>query len=242
MLARWRRVLPAPRLPPERMLGAVRAGVRYVRHAPQYHAVLVRSAAFVLPAAALWALLPLVGRVQLALDATGYGILLGGLGIGAISGALLLPRLGARIALEPMLAIATVVFATTCAGLALVHRLLPAVGLTFLGGIAWMTVMSTLSVAAQESVPAWVRARALAVGLLAVQGSLAFGALAWGVVAAETSIRIALFAAAAALVASLGIAAGFRLPARESLDLTRRITWTCPCSSAPSSTTKGPCW
>jgi MFS family permease len=228
VLARWRRQVPAPRLPPERVLGAVRAGARYVRHAQAYHAVLARSAAFVLPAAALWALLPLVGRQMLGLDATRYGVLLGGLGVGAITGALLLPRLSASIALEPMLAVATLAFATTTAGLAAVATLPPAVALTFLGGVAWMTVMSTLSVAAQESVPGWVRARGLAVGLLVIQGSLAVGAFAWGVVAARTSLHVALFAAAAALVASLVVAARFRLPAREDLDLRPSDHWNPP--------------
>src|SRR5216110_2576073 len=72
VLASWRRERKPTQLPPERVIGAMRAGARYVRHATGYHAVLVRSAAFVLSASAVWALLPLVARTQLGLDATGY--------------------------------------------------------------------------------------------------------------------------------------------------------------------------
>ena len=51
------------------------------------------------------------------------------------------------------------------------------------GGVAWMVGMSTLSIAAQQAAPSWVRARALAVSLLVIQGSLALGSLAAGALA-----------------------------------------------------------
>jgi hypothetical protein len=43
------------------------------------------------------------------------------------------------------------------------------------GGMAWMVLMSTLTVAVQTAVPAWVRARALAVYMLVFQGDMAAG-------------------------------------------------------------------
>jgi MFS family permease len=227
VIARWRRDrVPGP-LPPERVLGAVRAGARYVRHATELHAVLVRSAVFVLPASAVWALLPLVARQSLGLDAAGYGVVLGGLGAGAITGAFALPRLRARVRLERLLAVATLLFASTSVGLALVRTLPPALVLTFAGGIGWMLVMSSLSVAAQEGVPSWVRARALAVALLVIQGSLAGGALAWGVVATHTSLSTALAVAGGAMV--LGLAVAARRPLQPSaLDLTPSRHWDDP--------------
>src|SRR5213076_2362563 len=92
VLARWHREVPRSRLPPEDVPGAMRAGVRYVRHSAPFRAVLARTAAFVVPASALWALLPLFARRGLGLSATGYGLLLGCLGAGAIVGAAFLPR------------------------------------------------------------------------------------------------------------------------------------------------------
>src|SRR5207248_4576275 len=90
---RWRPNRVPSDAPPEDMLGATAAGMRYVRHAPALQAVLVRTGVFIFGASALWALLPVVARHQLGLDATRYGIVLGGLGFGAVAGALLLPRL-----------------------------------------------------------------------------------------------------------------------------------------------------
>ncbi len=43
-------------LPAERFVGAIRAGVRYARHASPVHAVLIRTAAFILFGSAIWAL------------------------------------------------------------------------------------------------------------------------------------------------------------------------------------------
>jgi quinol monooxygenase YgiN len=91
-----------------------------------------------------------------------------------------------------------------------------------------MTTMSSITVAAQESVPAWVRARALAVSLLVLQGSLALGALAWGVVATHTSVSIALATAAGTLIAGLAVAARVRLRPTEALDLTPSPHWGEP--------------
>jgi hypothetical protein len=93
VIYRWRRAHVPSDAPPEDMLGATAAGLRYVRHAPALQAVLVRMAVFILGASALWALLPLVVRQELGLGASGYGIVLGSLGFGAVGCALLLPRL-----------------------------------------------------------------------------------------------------------------------------------------------------
>src|SRR5919201_2183634 len=79
---RWRRAHVPSDAPPEDMLGATAAGMRYVRHAPALQAVLVRIGVFSLGASALWALLPVMARHELGLDATGYGIVLGSLGFG----------------------------------------------------------------------------------------------------------------------------------------------------------------
>ncbi len=56
----------------------MRAGVRYIRHAAPFRAVLARTAAFVVPASALWALLPLFARRGLGLSALAYNYI-GGL-------------------------------------------------------------------------------------------------------------------------------------------------------------------
>ena len=62
--------------------------------------------------------------------------------------------------------------------------------------MAWLAVMSSINVAAQTAVSGWVRARALAVSLLVIQGSMAVGALLWGWVASRIGVPNALLMAA----------------------------------------------
>src|SRR5260370_7761441 len=110
---RWQ---PAPRtskLPPEEMISAMRAGTRYLRHSPELQTVLLRCAAFIVCASALWALLPQQARRGLGLSSFGYGALLGCLGIGAIAGAWLLPSLRNRFATNNLLAGASTVLPIT---------------------------------------------------------------------------------------------------------------------------------
>ena len=80
-------------LPAERFGRAMATGLRYARHNPHLRATLVRAAGFFLFASAYWALLPLVARSQIAGGPELYGILLGVIGAGAVSGAFLLPWL-----------------------------------------------------------------------------------------------------------------------------------------------------
>ena len=105
----------AEHLLPERFVGAVIAGTRYVRHSPSVRRLLLRTLIFVVPGAALWALLPLVANTLLGLDALGYGVLLGALGVGAVSGAAVLPRVVARLSPSRLVLAASLVFGAATA-------------------------------------------------------------------------------------------------------------------------------
>jgi predicted MFS family arabinose efflux permease/quinol monooxygenase YgiN len=241
VLARWQReVPPHSRLPPEDVPGAMRAGVRYVRHSAPFRAVLARTAVFVVPASALWALLPLFARRGLGLSATGYGLLLGCLGAGALVGAAILPRVRERLTSDRLVLAGTAVFAAVSAAVALARAPLIAGGGLFVGGMAWMGAMSTLSVAAQNAVPAWVRARALAVGLLALQGSMAVGSLLWGVVATHSDIPTALVAAAAMLLVGALASRRFALHGLSNLDLRPDPRWSLPETACQLDGDEGP--
>ena len=89
---------------PERFLPGLRAGGRYVRNAPVVQRILLRAALFLVPGTALWALLPLIATTRLGLGAGGYGLLLAALGVGAIGGAFILPRLRARLSANALVA------------------------------------------------------------------------------------------------------------------------------------------
>ncbi len=240
VLFRWRPPPLEHTASVERMGGAVAAGIRYVRHAPPLRAVLARTAAFIVAASALWALLPVVATRQLGLGAGGYGILLASIGLGAVGGAAILPRLRQRLGADRMVVIFTLVFAAGMVGLAYLRDLLAVNAALVAVGVAWLTVTSSLNVSAQTTTPAWVQARALGVYLLVFQGGFAGGSAAWGLVAERFGERGALLAATALLVAGLAAALRWRLPSGEELDLRPSQHWPDPDLAIEPAANDGP--
>jgi MFS family permease len=228
VLYRWRRESVESIAPTERVVGAMRAGLRYTRHAPELRNVLVRTGVFALCASALWAMMPLVARTELGLGAFEYGLLLGCLGAGAIGGVFVLSWTKRAVSVNLLVVLGTIVFAGATAALAYVRVYWLLCGAMLCGGVAWMTTMSSFNVSVQTVVPEWVRARALALYLLVFFGSLAAGSAAWGATAERAGIHPTLFAAAAALLVGLVVTPFFPLRGGEGLDLNPSLHWSEP--------------
>lgn len=196
------------------------------RSCSRVQAVLVRTAAFVLPGSALWALLPLLARTQLGQGPQGYGILLGSLGAGAVAGAMFLPRLRRRSSVDLLTTAAVVVFAGATVALGLVRHFPLLCIVMALGGGAWITLLFTFNTAAQTTIPAWVRARAMAIYFMLVFfGGMAAGSVFWGAVATQIGLAYALLIAAAGLLFGLMAVPKWRLAAGESLNLAPSLHW-----------------
>jgi len=97
-----------------------------------------------------------------------------------------------------------------------------------MGGLAWIVIMSSLNAGAQTAVPAWVRARALAVYQLVFQGGTALGSALWGAVASKFDLPTAFMASGFGLILGLVLTSRFRLAAGETLDLTPSVHWPEP--------------
>jgi MFS family permease len=161
VLLRWGPRSPVSGDVPERFVPALRAGARYVRHSRIVRRLLLRSALFVLPGTALWALLPLVATRRLGLSSGGYGLLLAALGIGAVTGAVILPKIAARLSTGVMVLLASLIYAAAQTGVVLVENLAVVIALLLPAGAAWLAVLSTLGAATQVFLPGWVRARSI---------------------------------------------------------------------------------
>ncbi|WP_335941324.1 MFS transporter [Streptomyces sp. PTD5-9] len=226
-LATWRRRAEPDPMGAERILPALRAGNRYVRNAPRVRRVLARSLLFVPCAAALWALLPVAARQELGMGAGGYGVLLGAVGVGAVFGAALLPRVRDRWSSNTTLAAGGILFAVTLALLALL-RIPWLVGLVLVfSGIAWVGVLSLLNAQMQVTTPGWVRARALAFYLTIFQGGMAVGAAVWGGVADRIGLVPALLVAAVLLAAASLAGLALAVPDTQ-LDRSVSMHWAAP--------------
>jgi MFS family permease len=214
--------------PTEGVRSAVAAGVRFTRHSPPLRAVLVRTGVFILAASALWALLPVVASKQLGLGATGYGVLLGSIGVGAIGGASILPRLRERLSVDQIVIALTLVFAAGMIGLVYLQNLVLLNLALVAVGVGWLTITSSFNVAAQITSPAWVQARALGVYLLVFQGGFAGGSAVWGVVADQLGERNALLIAAGVMALGIVTARRWPLATGEEMDLSPSQHWPSP--------------
>ncbi|CAG1007491.1 hypothetical protein BURK1_03406 [Burkholderiales bacterium] len=195
----------APALPgvPERLLSGVQSGLRFARHSPMLRAFILRTLSFTACASALWALLPVIARDQLGLGAGGYGFLFGMFGIGAVFAAFAIPGMLMRRTLNRVVLSGTILWVLANLLVAVTLNVAFAAAGTFCAGAAWVAVHASLSTGTQSSVPAWVRARAVAMNLVAVQACLAIGSPLWGALAAATDTRVAIATSAALLFASI---------------------------------------
>ncbi|WP_186395955.1 MFS transporter [Stappia sp. TSB10GB4] len=240
VLYTWQRPRTVHALPPEHFFGALKAGYRYTRHSPAMRLVLVRAVGFFLFASALWAMLPLIARRGLGLDAAGYGALLGCMGAGAAVGAILLKRLRKRVPANTISVGATLFFALSTLALALAANAWIAGAVMFSAGLAWIGMLTSLNVAAQMASPGWVKARSLAVYILVFQGAMAGGSILWGSVAASTSVPTALLLAAAGQAAALVLAFRWRLPQEQANDLAPSNHWAEPVVFVQPADDRGP--
>jgi MFS family permease len=228
-------VIAAARLPsgathqfPERFTSALQAGTRYVRYAPVVRRIMLRSGLFLVPGSALWALLPLVATQRLGQGASGYGLLLGALGAGAIAGAFILPRLRARLSNNALIVAASLVYAAALVVLVLVRNAAVILIVLVPTGVAWIAVLASINAALQLFLPAWVRARGLSIYQMVLFGAQAFGSVLWGFVAASAGLVGTFLLAAAVMV--LGLATIRRWPLVDTTGMDRNLAvyWAEP--------------
>lgn len=221
---RWKRE-PVVNEVPERVLGAMRAGIRYVRHSKPLRHVLTRTGIFVFSASCLWALLPLLARKIMNLDSTQYGLIISMFGIGTLCGATILPHLRKSVSLDVLAATGTALFAVGMASVAVFSFYHVALGAMLLSGAGWIFACNAINSAMLMASPSWVRARSVAMYLLVFQGCLAFGSLCWGFVAQKFDMPHAMLGASLGLVASLAIGIKYKLTAVEKLDMRMSGPW-----------------
>jgi MFS family permease len=235
----WHSTRAPDALPREHVGEAVRAGARYVAASPVLRVILVRAGLFIFFASAVWALLPLTARSVLHLSSGGYGLLLGSVGIGAVIGAALLPRLRTRLSPDAMLAAGSAGLAAVTLLLAWAHLAAVAAVALVAGGACWVLALSTLSSLYQLSLPQWVKARGMSFYLMVFQGGNAVGAAVMGVAAAHAGLTVTLTIAAAGL--ALGPLAGLarRFQPIPPAELLPAAEWPVP-RLAPDQAPGGP--
>lgn len=203
VLLLWRGYHP-PRHRTEPFFEATLAGLRYVRHAGVVRRLCSCLAAFIVPASALWALLPLLARAQLGLDSNGYGLLLAALGVGSIGGAFVIPLARARFGLNTTVMVGSAVFGAGLVGTATSTSLGVTLLVLVVAGVAWIAVIASLNGALQSFLPAWVRSRGLSIYQLVLFGSTAIGSALAGAAAQGFGLTVTSVVAGGLVIAVAG--------------------------------------
>ena len=199
--------------------------------------MLVRAVAFFLGASAGMSLLPLIVRGELHGNAMDFGLLLGSVGVGAVLGAAFLPRLRERLGSDRLVLLSSVLYALVLVALALLRNLYLLVPVMLLSGAAWIAVLSSLQVAAQTSVPAWVRARWRSTSWCS---SAAWPPAALGSARQPPVDHLRPALCQRALLLGLFASLRCRLPVTEAEDLAPSLHWPAPLVDEEVDQERGP--
>ena len=225
----WRAPRNRPEsLPVERLVVALRSGVRHAANNQHLRSTLARTLAFFPFASAYWALLPLTARSLMPASPEYFGVMLGAIGAGAMGGAFALNWLKAKLGPDRLVATGTLVTAAALALFALIGD--PAVGaaVCFVAGAAWIVVLASLYVSAQVALPDWVRGRGLAIFLTVIFGAMTAGSALWGNVAEIDGLPIAHLMAAVGAVLAIPLTWRWKVQTGAELDLTPSMHWRPP--------------
>jgi MFS family permease len=165
---------------------------------------------------------------------------LGAIGLGAIGGAFLLPRLKVRWGPNTLVAACTAGTALASALFAVSHDARVSLLASVLAGLCWIGAVSSLNLSAQVALPEWVRGRGLAVYVTVMFGALSTGGLCWGQVATEIAPAGSLLAAAAGALLTIPLTWRWKLQTGEGIDFTPARHWPMPITAAKVEGDRGP--
>jgi MFS family permease len=226
VVGRWNRPKRRRTAPPERVIGATLAAVRYVRYSPPVRGLILRSGMVMFFASALLALLPTVAN-SISQSPVAFGMLLGCFGAGAIIGAFAMQAARSRWSTEVVASSGVVIVGLTTIAVGVFREMAVLCFVLLIGGAAWITFISLVSALVQKLAPNWVRARVLAVFMLVFQGGMAGGAAVWGAVAQHAGVQVALTWAGLGGIATIVLALRWRLP-DATIDVTPWNHWRMP--------------
>lgn len=201
VLFRWKRQTKEKNLPSERFLSAMRVGLQHVGHSPLMRLVVLRAGILVFNVSVVWALLPLLCKVEYGYGPSGYGLMLVANALGAIFGAtVLLPKLRTRLDANQIVSYAWLGYIPTLFILSYATSPIVPFCAMLWGGLCNICMLSSFHLAAQSVAPDWVRARAMAVYLLIFSGATSFGSLFWGFIGRHLELRQCLIVGACFLL------------------------------------------
>jgi len=201
VLLRWHPEVPPPVRGP--VLRSIGEGVRFCLRSDPLRRILLRGLSVGIGASAFQSLLPSLVRDGMHGTELDYGLVLGAFGFGSIVGALIVAPVRRRFGTEltVTVGILMVALATPIVGHAV--SVWPIMPFSFLAGMGWVAIMTTLNVAMQLRSPEAILGRCLAIYQAISIGGMALGAWVWGALSDRAGLTFATEAAGLWLVGTL---------------------------------------
>ena len=120
------------------------------------------------------------------------------------------------------------------------HDFVIVLGACFCAGAAWVVILTSLYVSAQNVLPDWVRGRGLAIFLSVIFGAMTVSSAAWGRVARHVGLDEALLLAAAGVLLAIPLSWPWKLHDGEAIDLSPSLHWKPPHAAEDVADDRGP--
>lgn len=196
----WR---PAPREIDRRpILPAIGVGIRFCASSIPLRRILMRGFALGFSLAGYQALLPAIVSEQLRGDEFQFGLMLGLFGVGSIATAPFIGTIRRKLQLDGTLVLGSMMFIFVFSLLAEVHVIWYALPASFIGGMGWVLILTTINTAVQMRSPDAILGRCLSIYQAVTFGGMAIGSWVWGAMADWKGLPFALHGASVFLILS----------------------------------------
>jgi len=175
-------------------------GLRFVMSRVELRNNLIRLLVASIVSASVIALLPLMAKDNLGMDASGYGALYASVGVGAVIIVLVLPSIRRRLSEESLVQWSSVVWAVSIAGAATTRVAVFAMVLLGFAGAGLMAMMNVLFTSFLSRLEDWVRGRGSSISMFAAWLGASAGSISWGALAGGSSVTVSLVVSAGAMV------------------------------------------
>ena len=212
VVLQWRpREMPTTRLR-ENFSESLISSLRYARNSARMKTILFRNLLFSMVISVIPALLPVIALRECGCSAAQLGLIFACVGVGSLGGAVFaLPYLRQRISPNAIISIAMAIMVVVLLSMALIREVPALMASAALAGVGWALAGSELWVAAQRVMPGWVRGRMNSFQIMLGQGSMAIGAVIWGMGAANAGLDLTFAGAAVVTLAALAIGHRFSI-------------------------------
>ncbi len=194
-----RRYRPAV-APAQRPTGVNRAiyeGLVHVAKSTSLRNIAMRLTLVMTSIAALSAMIPVVAKSSLGVSASGFGVMSGALGVGAVLAVWGLPALRSRLSIEAVALWSALVWSGGTVIFANTNSLSIAVAALLVCGACGMGILYVLFASFTLQLPNSLRGRGSSLAMLMVWLGASGGAVGWGLASASYGVSTALTAAAA---------------------------------------------